>query len=53
MIFDFSIKKKEFHSKQAKLTFEEKIGILIELQKLDLEIRPKKEGDGRMVWKID
>jgi hypothetical protein len=47
-IFD---SKKEFHIKQAKLPIEEKIKILIELQKLGKIVNPEKTKDKR-VWKI-
>ena len=45
--------KKKYHHAQSKLTIEEKIRNLIELQKIDLTIRPKKnKDDRRFVWKI-
>jgi arginyl-tRNA synthetase len=45
--------KKEFHQEQAQLPIEEKIRILIELQKIALTIRPKRdENDTRAVWRI-
>ena len=45
--------KEEFHRVRAQLPIEEKIKILIELQKIALTIRPKKsEEDNRMVWKL-
>ena len=50
MNFDY---KKDFHKKQAQLPFEEKMRIMIELQKIDLEMRPKKDAnDRRCVWTI-
>ena len=46
-------KKKKFHSQQARLPIEEKIKILVKLQKIALTIRPvKKTDDRRMVWKL-
>jgi hypothetical protein len=46
-------KKEEYHLAQARLPIEEKIRILVELQKISLTIRPKKnEEDGRFVWNI-
>lgn len=47
-IFD---KKKEFHTKQAKLPIEEKIRILIELQKIGKLANPEMTKDKR-VWDI-
>lgn len=47
-IFDL---KKEFHIKQAKLPIEEKIKILIELQKIGKKANPEKTKDKR-VWEI-
>jgi len=45
--------KKEFHQKQALLPIEEKVRILIELQKIALTIRPRVEPDDkRMIWEI-
>ena len=44
--------KKEFHGKQAALPFEEKVRIMIELQKIDIALRPLVPGDRRMVWKL-
>lgn len=43
--------KKKFHIKQAKLPIEEKIKILIELQKIGKIANPEKTKDKR-VWKI-
>ena len=49
-IFD---KKAEFHRQQARLPIEEKINILIELQKIALTIRPKSvPDDRRFVWQL-
>ena len=48
-MFDY---KKSFHKKQAQLPIEEKVRQMIEMQKLELEIRPKKEHDRRLVWNI-
>jgi 16S rRNA C1402 N4-methylase RsmH len=46
-------KKEEYHQDQARLPIEEKIKILIELQKISLTIRPKQdETDKRLVWQI-
>jgi len=45
--------KKDFHKEQAKLPIEEKIKILIELQKIVLKTQKQKPGEGlRQVWKI-
>jgi len=41
--------KEEFHKNQAKMPFEEKIAILVELQKISSSIRP---AENRIVWKI-
>ncbi len=43
--------KKEFHIKQAKLPIEEKIKILIELQKIGKISNPEKTKDKR-IWEI-
>ncbi|MDD5672838.1 MAG: hypothetical protein PHC61_01625 [Chitinivibrionales bacterium] len=46
-------KKVEYHLDQARLPIEEKVKILIELQKIALTIRPKQnENDKRLVWQI-
>jgi hypothetical protein len=46
-------RKKKYHHAQSKIPIEEKIKRLIELQKIDLTIRPKKnKDDRRLVWKI-
>ena len=45
--------KEEYHRAQARLPIEEKIRILVELQKMSLIIRPKQgEADHRIVWRI-
>ena len=45
--------KKEYHLAQARLPIEEKVKILVELQKMSLMIRPKQgEADNRLVWQI-
>ncbi|MBN2442307.1 MAG: hypothetical protein JXJ04_13215 [Spirochaetales bacterium] len=45
--------KKAYHRKLAELPIEEKIKILIELQKIVLNVRsPISENDTRRVWKI-
>jgi hypothetical protein len=45
--------KEEFHKSRARLPIEEKIKMLIELQKIALTVRPKRdENDKRMVWQI-
>ena len=45
--------KEQFHKDRAKLPIEEKIKILVELQKLAIEIpTASKESRFRMVWKI-
>jgi hypothetical protein len=47
-------KKAEFHRRQAQLPIEEKIKILVELQKIALTIRPNQgEDDLRRVWELD
>ena len=49
-IFD---KKAEFHRQQARLPIEEKIRILVELQKIALTIRPNRDPDDRrVVWQL-
>lgn len=46
-------KKTEFHRQQARLPIEEKIKILVELQKIALTIRPNRgPGDTRVVWHL-
>jgi hypothetical protein len=45
--------KENFHRAQARLPVEEKMLILIELQKIALSIRPRKQpNDRRVVWQI-
>jgi hypothetical protein len=45
--------KEQYHLEQARLPIEEKIKILIELQKISLTVRPKQnETDKRFVWQI-
>ncbi len=45
--------KEEYHRAQARLPIEEKVKILVELQKMSLTIRPKQgEADNRIVWRI-
>lgn len=45
--------KIEFHRRQAGLPIEEKVRILVELQKIALTVQPKKQqNDSRMVWRI-
>lgn len=53
IVSDIFRRKKEFHRRQARLPVEEKIKILIELQKIALTIRPRKGvEDRRAVWKL-
>jgi len=53
IVQDIFRKKEEYHHVQARLPIEEKVKILIELQKMSLTIRPKQnETDKRMVWQI-
>jgi hypothetical protein len=45
--------KEEFHLRQARLPIEEKVKILVELQKMSLTLHPKQsETDNRFVWQI-
>jgi hypothetical protein len=45
--------KEEYHRARARLPIEEKVKILIELQKIALTVRPiKSEDDKRAVWRI-
>jgi len=47
------VSKKQFHREQAKLPIEEKIRILIELQKMAVKTRKQDSKDKlRFVWKI-
>ena len=53
IVQDIFRKKEEYHLDQARLPIEEKVKILVELQKISLTIRPKKnETDKRLVWQI-
>jgi hypothetical protein len=53
IVQDIFRKKEEYHVAQARLPIEEKVRILIELQKMALTIRPKQnETDKRLVWQI-
>jgi hypothetical protein len=53
LVQDIFRKKEEYHHAQARLPIEEKVKILIELQKISLTIRPKQnEADKRLVWQI-
>lgn len=46
--------KEQFHRDRARLPIEEKLRILVELQKIALTIRPKQgDGDRRFVWHIE
>jgi hypothetical protein len=46
-------KKEAFHRSQARLPVEEKIRILVELQKIALSAQPRKQqADKRMVWRL-
>jgi len=44
-------KKEEFHKKQAKLSFEEKIKILVKLQEIARSVR-KSKTKNQFVWNI-
>jgi hypothetical protein len=45
--------KEKYHLAQARLPIEEKVKILVELQKMALTVRPKQgEDDKRIVWQI-
>lgn len=45
--------KEKFHRQQARLPIEEKIKILIELQKIALTLRPNRgKSDRRVVWEL-
>ncbi len=47
--------KMQYHKQQAKLSFEEKIKIVIALQKIDMEMRKKnkkRDNKFRMIWEI-
>ena len=50
--------KIQYHKPQAKLPFEEKIKIIVELQKIDFEMRKNnkrkvRDNKFRMIWQID
>lgn len=49
--------KREFHKERAKLSFEEKIKIVVELQKIAIEMRkanPKRKNpEFQMVWDLN
>lgn len=46
-------RKKSLHRRRAKLPIEQKIRMLLELQKIDLMVRPnKRKNDTRRVWSI-
>jgi hypothetical protein len=46
--------KDEFHKRQAKLPIEEKVRILVELQKIVLKMNKKAmHDDTRRVWKLE
>jgi len=54
LVTNIFLAKERFHLKQAQLPIEEKIRILIELQKIDLIIRPLKDPDNnRVIWEIE
>ena len=45
--------KRQFHRQQAQLPIEEKIRILVELQKIALNIRKTAgQGDQRRIWEL-
>ena len=44
--------KRQFHKKLAKIPFEEKIGIIVNLQRIANDIRVSAGGQPRKVWKI-
>jgi len=45
--------KENFHRQQARLPIEEKIKILVELQKISLTLQPNRgSGDTRVVWQL-
>lgn len=48
---DLFKKKEDFHKEQAKLPFEEKIKILVNLQKIANSIKRSKEKQ-EMIWKM-
>lgn len=53
LVFDIFRKKEAYHRSQARLPIEEKVRILVELQKMALTVRPKQGSDDkRMVWQL-
>jgi hypothetical protein len=53
MVQEIFRKKEEYHRAQARLPIEEKVRILVELQKISLKIRPPEaETDKRLVWRL-
>jgi hypothetical protein len=53
IVSDIFKKKEEFHRKQAQLPIQEKIRILVELQKISLTVKPKRgPEDRRMIWQL-
>jgi hypothetical protein len=46
---EFFRESEKFHENRAKLPFEEKIKILVELQKIAASIRPEKK---KLVWRL-
>ena len=53
IVQEIFLKKEEYHRAQARLPIEEKMKKLVELQKIALTIRPKRdENDPRFVWRI-
>lgn len=46
---EFFRENEKFHEDRAKLPFEEKVKILVELQKIAAGIRPEKK---KLVWRI-
>jgi hypothetical protein len=45
--------KEEYHHAQARLPIEDKIRVLVELQKMALKLRPKQgKDDRRVIWDI-
>jgi hypothetical protein len=52
-VLDIFKRKEIFHRKQACLPIQEKIRILVELQKISLTVKPKRgPDDRRMVWQL-
>jgi len=50
---DFNLNR-EFHKKQSKLPFEEKVKIIIELQKIDSEFNKyRKNKHNKKVWNLE